>query len=97
MAFWLLHLDLIHISKNINNIQTVDRQLALKLLTLQQKILNLVSAHFNEKDIFNITNLNDDMLYDFIERFEMAILGAVNGVVLDESNFDLVNPYIHLN
>jgi len=96
-AFWILHLELINIAKNINDSEIIERELATILITLQQKILNLIVAHFNKKDIFKISNLKEEELFDFIERFEMAILGALSGVVIPESSFDLVNPLIYPN
>ena len=41
-AFWVLHLELIYIAKNINSSKNINLDLVITLVTLQQKILNLV-------------------------------------------------------
>ncbi len=93
-SFWVLHSELINIANNQDTESPVDRELAYKLLYLQQRILNLISAHFTDNDVFEISNINADQLYEFKERFEMAILGAITGKVLPEASFDLVNPLL---
>ncbi len=44
--------------------------------------------------ISKIKNLSNEKLFEFKERFEMAILGAITGEILSESSFDLVNPLL---
>ncbi|WP_417661032.1 hypothetical protein [Pseudomonas sp.] len=94
-SFWALHLDLLEIAKHQNTYLPVERELAYMLLYLQQRVLNLISAHFNKNDVFEISNINSEQLYEFKERFEMAILGAISGEVLSEASFDLVNPLVN--
>jgi hypothetical protein len=48
------------------------------LLLLQQKVLTLICAHFAKNDVFEISNINTEQLYEFQERFQMAILGAIS-------------------
>jgi hypothetical protein len=93
-SFWLLHLDLLNIAKQQISSQPVDRELAYTLLLLQQKVLTLISAHFAKNDVFQIDNINTEQLYEFKERFQIAVLGAISGEVLPESSFDLVNPLV---
>ena len=93
-SFWALHLDLVEIAKHQNTNLPVERELAYMLLYLQQRVLNLISAHFNKNDAFEIRNINSGQLYEFKERFEMDILGAISGETLSEQSFDLVNPLI---
>ncbi|GAB1270012.1 hypothetical protein NBRC116493_32650 [Aurantivibrio infirmus] len=93
-SFWSLHLELLQIAKNNKESDMVDRNLAYKLLTIQQKVLNLVTSHFVKNDIFKIRNLSTDQIYDFKERFEMAIISAVTGSVVPESSFKLTNPLV---
>jgi hypothetical protein len=93
-AFWLLHFDLLQLAMCTDSSEPVDRNLSYMLLYLQQRVLNLISAHFAKNDSFNITDLNDKQLYEFKERFDMAILGVVTGEVLPESSFDLMNPLV---
>ncbi|MUH72016.1 Imm41 family immunity protein [Psychrosphaera haliotis] len=93
-SFWVLHLDLLNIAKQQISNKPVERELAYMLLQLQQKVLNLISANFAKDDVFNISNITTEQLYEFQERFEMAILGAISGEVLPESSFDLVNPLV---
>ncbi len=93
-SFWILHLDLLNIAKQQISDRPIERELAYMLLLLQQKVLTLISAHFTKNDVFQIDNINTEQLYEFKERFEMAILGAISGEVLPESSFDLVNPLV---
>ena len=55
------------------------------------------SNYFNKNDVVNLQGITDEKLHDFIERFDMAILGITSGEVLPESSFDLVNPLINGN
>ncbi|PHR93907.1 MAG: hypothetical protein COA78_32540 [Blastopirellula sp.] len=91
-AFWRLHLELLQLARSTNVNESVDRELSYMLLYIQQKVLNLISAHFDKDDVFNISNLTNEQLHEYQERFDMAILGVVTGKVLPESSFDLVNP-----
>ncbi|ABI39371.1 hypothetical protein Shewmr4_2300 [Shewanella sp. MR-4] len=93
-AFWLLHRELVELAQLADE-NPVDRNLAYMLLYLQQRVLNLVAAHFAENDVFKITNLKGEQLYEFKERFDMAVLGVITGEVLPESSFDLVNPLLN--
>ena len=93
-AFWKLHLELTFIAKGVNAESPVNRELSYMLLYLQQRVLNLISAHFNGNDCFKIKNLTNEQLFEFKERFEMAILGVITGEVLSESSFDLINPLL---
>ncbi|TMN68458.1 hypothetical protein CWB85_18465 [Pseudoalteromonas sp. S1727] len=93
-SFWVLHLDLLNIAKQQVTNQPVERELAYMLLLLQQKVLTLISAHFAKNDVFKIVNINTEQLYEYQERFKMAILGAISGEVLPESSFDLANPLV---
>ena len=93
-AFWKLHLELISIAQGVNAESPVNRELSYMLLYLQQRVLDLISAHFNKNDYFKIKNLNNEKLFEFKERFEIAILGAITGEILPESSFDLVSPLL---
>lgn len=92
-AFWRLHIDLVELAKLADE-NPIDRNLAYMLIYLQQRVLSLVAAHFAKNDIFSITNLKGEQLYEFKERFDMAITGVITGEVLPESSFDLVNPLL---
>ncbi len=93
-AFWKLHLELTSIARGVDAESPVNRELSYMLLYLQQRVLNLISAHFNENDCFKINNLSNEKLFEFKERFEISILGVITGEILSESSFDLVNPLL---
>jgi len=93
-SFWVLHLELLKIAKQQQSDLTVEKNLVYMLLYLQQRVLNLISSHFTKNDVFEISNINTEQLYEYKERFEMAILGAISGEVLPETSFDLVNPLV---
>ena len=93
-AFWRLHLELLNIAKSANPETPIDRNLAHMLLYIQQRVFSLISSHFNQNDIYKINNVNEEMLHEFMERFEMAVLGAITSEVLPESSFNLVNPLV---
>lgn len=92
--FWKLHFDLTQAAKISNQSDQIDRELALWVCMLQTKVFRLVCAHFNQNDVFKISNLASEEIYQFIERFEMAVIGVFSGEVLSESAFDLCNPLI---
>ena len=93
-SFWVLHLELLSVAKQQNDNLPVERDFAYMLLYLQQRVLSLISAHFTKNDVFEISNVNVKQLYEFKERFEMAILGAISGEALPEASFDLENPLV---
>ena len=93
-AFWVLHLELLKIAKERGPELNIDRDLAYMLLYIQQRVLNLVAAHFAKNDVFHINNLSGEELYKYKERFDMAIIGAVTGETLPEESFDKINPLV---
>ncbi|MFZ6843405.1 hypothetical protein [Undibacterium sp. RuTC16W] len=92
--FWKLHLDLIETAKIGGSAVVISRELAWGVVTLYSKIFNLISAHYNMNDSFQIKNLAPDELIAFTERFQHAMLGVFSGEVLPESSYDLINPLI---
>jgi len=55
------------------------------------------AANFNKNDGFVIENLDTEKLHEFMERFDMVVLGVFTGQVLPESSFDLVSPLLVSN
>ena len=92
--FWKLHSEIIEISVNSKSQDKIDRALAANLVTLLIKVLNLIEAHFNIKDVFRIENLDDDSIFNYKERFVSAVNSVFSGEVLPESSFTLTNPLI---
>lgn len=92
--FWVLHKALILLGRSVQKDLTVDRSLAHALLYIQQHVLTHVASHSDPRVDWKIESLNDDQLYEYTERFELAILGAISGELLPESSFDLVNPLL---
>ena len=90
--FWILHSALVEIASVAEDSQVIDRDLALAVSTLQQRVLRSVAAHYDTNDALTITGITAEDLYRFVERFEMAILGVYSGEALPEASFDLVNP-----
>lgn len=93
-AFWKLHQELTEIAKSVNGEPYVSRRLMHMLVFVQERVLNLISAHFNVDDVFKISNISVDSICQFRERFQMAIIGVATGEVLPESFFDLANPLL---
>lgn len=92
--FWKLHFDLVQVAKRDNYSESIDRELALAVITLYSKINNLIFSHYNKNDIFKISNLTSDELFAFQERFEHSIIGFFSGDVIAESSYDLTNPIL---
>jgi hypothetical protein len=93
--FWKLHLDLINTAREEGKKNIIDRELAFCVASLQSKIFNLIAAHYNNNDIFEIQNITPDRLIAFTERFEHAFLAVFSGEVISESSYDLTNPLIN--
>ena len=91
--FWKLHHDLTMVAME-NKGEKMDRILAAAIVKICLRVVNSIAAHYNDNDVFTIENLDDMQLIDFKERFEMAVMGAFSGEVLDESHFDLKNPLL---
>ena len=91
-AFWRLHLALLEAAKTPRI--AFSRENVRALVSLQGKVLNLISAHYNPGDAFNIRNLSHERLQAFDERFQHAVLSVFSGEVTPETSYDLVNPLI---
>lgn len=76
------------------NHRKVEWEIAMAVVRLYVKIASLISSHFNANDIFKIQNLTDSEILEFYERLDLAVVGAFSGEILDESRFDLRNPFI---
>jgi hypothetical protein len=92
--FWVFHKALVEVAKEVDSEGQVDRELSYALLYIQQKVLTHISSHFNPAIEWQFTSINDDQLYELQERFELAILGAISGQVIDETSFDTLNPLL---
>ena len=92
--FWKLHRDLIGITSELMDSDSMERDFAADLVWLLSRINELYVAHFDKNDVFVISNLSDDEVRQFKERFDVAVLGVFSGELLLESEFELVNPLI---
>lgn len=93
-AFWLVHKDLIELAKQFSEVDSVPKDIAARVVALQKTVSTSFAANFNKNDGFSIENLSIETLHEFMERFDMAILGVFTGQVLPESSFDLVSPLL---
>ena len=92
--FWKLHFELVEMANKVKRLEKIDRELAVLLVSFSVKVFNLFVAHFNKNDVFKIQNIDADAIFNFKERFELAVEGALSGEVLPESYFNLKNPLI---
>ncbi len=92
--FWVFHMALIEIGKEVQEGTVVGRNLVYALLYIQQGVLTHIASHFNSQVDWKFETVDDEQLFEFAERFELAILGAISGEVPAESSFDLVNPLL---
>jgi len=92
--FWIFHMALTEIGKEVQEDAVVDRKLVYALLYIQQHVLTHVTSHYNSQVDWKFEAIDDEQLFEFVERFELAILGAISGEVSAESSFDLVNPLL---
>ena len=65
-------------AKNNKGQINIDKELTKTILTLQAKVLNLISSHFDNNDVFKISNLNTDEILDKKEEFELAVLSIAS-------------------
>lgn len=92
--FWQLHKELVDIARSGSDSPSIERKLASAVVTLQAKISNLISAHYDANDVFTIRNLSSDELLAFRERLDHAVTGFFSGEVIAESAYELTNPLI---
>lgn len=92
--FWKLHLELLSVAQFEARSETLDRAVALAVVTLYSKISSLISANYNTNDVFKIVNLTNDDLGAFTERLQHAVLSVFSGKIIPESSYDLTNPLI---
>ncbi|WP_343583469.1 Imm41 family immunity protein [Herbaspirillum sp.] len=91
--FWKLHLDLTHIGRS-SNADNINKELSASIVKIYVRVSSLIIAHFDTADIFSIQNLSHAQILAYGERLNMAIIGIFSGEVLDESSFELKNPFI---
>ena len=96
-AFWDLHKELIELAREYSLVESVPKDVAARVVALQKTVSTSFAANFNENDGFSIQNINTEELHEFMERFDMAILGVFTGQVIPESSFDLVSPLLANN
>lgn len=90
--FWRLHDALLAVAESLQTSPVLDRGLACAVVRIQARVLGAFSAHYDSSDHFNISNLDDQELRDYVERFEHAVLAVFSGEVLPESSYDLQPP-----
>ncbi|WP_392343898.1 hypothetical protein [Pseudoalteromonas prydzensis] len=95
--FWKLHKELVELAVWLRGKDEINKQLVGRILGIQKSVRAVVAAHYNKNDVVTISGLTDEQLHEFIERFDMAIMGVASGEVLPESSFDLVNPLLISN
>lgn len=91
-AFWELHAALISLARLHKGLVSIDRATAQAVCTIQARVLGCLASHRDPNDVFEITNLSDERLQDFLERFEHAVLSVFAGEVLPESSYALRSP-----
>lgn len=92
--FWKLHRELIELAIYLRGFDNVDKKLVAKLLVIQKSVHSAIAAHYDPNDVVTLSGVTEDELHEYMERFDMAILGVASGEVLSEESFDLVNPLI---
>ena len=96
-AFWQLHKELTEMTLTYVSEDLVEKDIAARIVSLQKTVCTSFAAHFNKNDGFTIKNISTEELHEYMERFDMAILGVFTGQVLPESSFDRVNPLLANN
>lgn len=91
-AFWKLHAALNSLARANGGSVSIDRATAQAVCKVQARVLGCVASHYDPGDVFEITNLGDERLRDFVERFEHAVLSVFSGEVLPESSYALRSP-----
>lgn len=95
--FWKLHKELLELAVWLREKDDINKQLVGRILGIQKSVWTMVTAHYNENDIVTLSGITDEQLHEFIERFDMAIMGVTTGEVLPENSFDLINPLLKSN
>ncbi|MFA0814053.1 hypothetical protein [Microbulbifer epialgicus] len=95
--FWKLHKELTELAGEFSSAESIPKVVAANIVSLQKSVCTSFAAHFNENDVFSIKDISDEQLHEYMERFDMVILGVFTGQVLPESSFDAVNPLLENN
>lgn len=93
-AFWQIHKELIELADEYSLVDSVPKDIAVRIVALQKNVCTSLAANFNRNDVFCIKNIDTERLHQFMERFDMAVLGVFTGQVLPESSFDLMSPLL---
>ena len=72
IEFSKLEFCLCAINAQMESSKILDARIVRALLELQQRISRCIQSHYDRKDIFKISNVSEEQLYDLVERFELA-------------------------
>lgn len=92
--FWHLHADLTRYSIGTRDDDTLPRHVASEVARIIFYIMKSYAAHRDPKDYYQIKGVDDQELYEFIERVELLSVAFFAGEIHGESSFDLQNPYL---
>ncbi len=92
--FWHLHADLTRYSIANKDHDCVPRRAASEVARMIFSIMKLYAAHRDPNDGYRIKGVADEELHEFIERIELLSAAFFSGKILEESSFDLQNPYL---
>ena len=92
--FWKLHKNLVGIAVALKNDVTVEKSLLSLLLRIQKCLNDYLIYHLDKESSYSIKNVSTEKLFQFIERFDSAIISIGTGEIIPEVSFDLKNPLL---
>lgn len=92
--FWLLHREITVISREISKNLSRNKDAVFAIITIYQKINNLILSNFDANDEYSILCVDNNDLLAYKERLDLAVLSLFSGEIYPESSFDIMNPLI---
>ena len=92
--YWLLDKSIYDLSEKYPSTE-IPRDVVWPLARIFSYIMMTIQAHYNPNDGFQIENLDDEMMFEFRERFQLVVEGFFKGKMPKNSNFGIVNPLLN--
>jgi hypothetical protein len=78
----------------INGGAEIPRDIAWPLTRIYSYIMISIQSHFDPNDGYEVSNLNQQDMYEFRQRFQEVFEGFFKGEMPNNEYFDIINPLL---
>ena len=84
-----------NIGAELSNSSEISKSITYPIFDIFSNVMFYYGCHFNKNDGYEIKNITDDDLNDYIVRYRLIMNCIFSGDVLDMSDFNPINPLIN--